>query len=309
MGTQTPLLKSLLQQRHWQTYRTFSTEYDKAARSVDIALVGQGPSRAQLYRWLSGTMKGLPHGDHCRVLEAMFPDWSAIQLFQSEGLPPTDLPSLGKVFLPQPRPQEPTGQFEGEFILTTPMTPNENPQLAVYSLSNPARDSLIYLDWQTFGIGVERLVKQIKNIGRRIDADACFGINEAGLIMATFLASAQFSRSPIGYLKCNKVRDGISLSEDSYFPTIRKNPTIVICDFEVKRADVIGYIVQEVRQRYIEPDLYFAVFGAMTDSEDPRIKSFDELTAATIIDKARFEAIFVATTMHPPGIEPPLELR
>lgn len=75
------LLKTLLHRRHWQTYRTFCSEYDKAAAMVDPQLVGKWPSRAQLHRWLSGTMKGLPYSDHCRVLEAMFPDYSADLLF------------------------------------------------------------------------------------------------------------------------------------------------------------------------------------------------------------------------------------
>jgi len=75
-------LKVLLQERHWQTYRTFQREYDKAARSLDAALVGSWPSRAQLGRWLSGELKGLPYPDHCRVLEKMFPGWTAAQLFE-----------------------------------------------------------------------------------------------------------------------------------------------------------------------------------------------------------------------------------
>src|SRR5579859_7883988 len=79
----TPLrLKVLLQERHWQTYRTFQREYDKAARSVDPALVGTSPSRAQLDRWLSGKLKGLPYPDHCRVLEKMFHGWTVEQLFE-----------------------------------------------------------------------------------------------------------------------------------------------------------------------------------------------------------------------------------
>jgi len=81
MTSTTPLLKVLLQKRHWQTYRTFQREYDKAARTVDAALVGSWPSRAQLGRWLSGELKGLPYPDHCRVLETMFPEWTASQLF------------------------------------------------------------------------------------------------------------------------------------------------------------------------------------------------------------------------------------
>ncbi|MBD2895758.1 hypothetical protein amrb99_46970 [Actinomadura sp. RB99] len=75
-------LKVLLLERHWQTHRTFATEYDKAARKVDPALVGSGPSRAQLHRWTSGELKGLPYADHCRVLEKMFPGWTAEQLFE-----------------------------------------------------------------------------------------------------------------------------------------------------------------------------------------------------------------------------------
>ncbi|GAA4718840.1 hypothetical protein [Phytohabitans rumicis] len=79
------LLKSLLQERHWQTYRTFCVEYDKAARKIDPHLVGTWPSRAQLHRWLSGSLKGLPYPDHCRILETMLPGHSAQQLFGMSG--------------------------------------------------------------------------------------------------------------------------------------------------------------------------------------------------------------------------------
>ncbi|MFI6457528.1 DUF5919 domain-containing protein [Streptosporangium amethystogenes] len=75
------VLKTLLQQRHWQTYKTFCKEYDKAAKLVDSTLQGKWPSRAQLHRWLSGELKGLPYSDHCRVLETMFPGWSIEELF------------------------------------------------------------------------------------------------------------------------------------------------------------------------------------------------------------------------------------
>ncbi|GAA2607565.1 hypothetical protein SMC26_17865 [Actinomadura fulvescens] len=81
----TPLVvrfKVLLQERHWQTHRTFTAEYDKAARLVDPSLVGHGPSRAQLHRWTNGEIKGLPFPDACRVLEKMFPEWTAEQLFE-----------------------------------------------------------------------------------------------------------------------------------------------------------------------------------------------------------------------------------
>jgi hypothetical protein len=75
-------LKVLLRQRHWQTYATFCAEYDKVASTVDPRLIGTWPSRAQHHRWLSGSLIGLPYPDHCRILEKMFPGWSAAQLFE-----------------------------------------------------------------------------------------------------------------------------------------------------------------------------------------------------------------------------------
>ena len=76
------VLKDLLRQRHWQTYRTFCSQYDKAAKTVDPSLVGSYPSRAQLHRWLAGDLKRLPYPHHCQVLEAMFPEYTAARMFE-----------------------------------------------------------------------------------------------------------------------------------------------------------------------------------------------------------------------------------
>ena len=81
MSEQPVMLKVLLREKHWQNYSTFCAEYDKAARRIDPDLAGHYPSRAQLHRWLTGAMRGLPYADHCRVLEEMFPGWTAEQLF------------------------------------------------------------------------------------------------------------------------------------------------------------------------------------------------------------------------------------
>ncbi|GAA0426353.1 hypothetical protein Acor_55000 [Acrocarpospora corrugata] len=127
--------------------------------------------------------------------------------------------------------------------------------------------------------------------------------------MATFLASAQFGRCPIGYLKCNKSHDGITLDNASAYPDLRDAPTIVLCDFEVKHANVVGIITQEIRHRYPGAEIYFAVFGAMTKDPSLEVRNFDDLTGAEIMRAADFAAVFIAATMSPPGIEPPLELR
>jgi hypothetical protein len=75
------LLQILLQQRQWHRYGIFRAAYDDAAKKVDRDLVGTAPSRAQLHRWTSGELKRLPYTNHCRVLENMFPGWTAEQLF------------------------------------------------------------------------------------------------------------------------------------------------------------------------------------------------------------------------------------
>ncbi|GAA5046724.1 hypothetical protein GCM10023259_020840 [Thermocatellispora tengchongensis] len=206
----------------------------------------------------------------------------------------------------------PQGDITGsDFTLTAPTVEYGNPEIYVYPLLNPAPGQLLHLDWSSFGYGIERLIQQIKNVGRRIDVDACFGINEAGLVMATFLASAAFGRCPIGYLKCNKGRDRdfISLDRASLYPDLPKAPAIVLCDFEVKHADVVGFITREIRERYPGAEVYFAVFGAMTKERNLQVASFDDLTGAGIMRAADFKAVFIAATMSPPGIEPPLELR
>ncbi len=196
-----------------------------------------------------------------------------------------------------------------DFTLTVPTGQYDNPEICAFTLPNPEPGQLLDLDWNTFGFGIQRLSRQIKSLGRRLDVDVCFGINEAGLVMATFLSSAQFSRCAIGYLRCNKVRDDIALSSHSHFPEAREAPTILICDFEVKHADVVGLIARSLRDRYPRAELYFAVFGAMTKGRDLEVGSFDELTGAHIMRAADFAAVFIAATMSPPGIEPPLELR
>jgi Domain of unknown function (DUF5919) len=80
MADEPVALRALLRQRHW-TYATFCAEYDKIAKALDRRLTGTWPSRAQFQRWLAGELRGLPYPDACRVLEAMFPDWTAEQLF------------------------------------------------------------------------------------------------------------------------------------------------------------------------------------------------------------------------------------
>jgi hypothetical protein len=75
------LLAALLRERNWDRYGVFRVEYEKAAKRIDPNLVVSTPSRAQWHRWMTGEVKRQPYVDHCRVLEAMLPGWTARQLF------------------------------------------------------------------------------------------------------------------------------------------------------------------------------------------------------------------------------------
>lgn len=76
------LLKALLKVRHWQKLDTFARQWDRVANTIDSQLVGSCPAHAQFYRWLSGSIRSMPHPDACRILEAMFPGWTVQQLFR-----------------------------------------------------------------------------------------------------------------------------------------------------------------------------------------------------------------------------------
>ncbi|MFG2021449.1 DUF5919 domain-containing protein [Actinomadura geliboluensis] len=81
MSPQPILLQVVIRQRRLQRYGMFQAAYNEAAKKISPELTGTAPSRAQLHRWTSGELKRLPYTDHCRVLEAMFPEWTADELF------------------------------------------------------------------------------------------------------------------------------------------------------------------------------------------------------------------------------------
>jgi hypothetical protein len=108
------LLKTLLTQRHLQRYETFRAEYERVATSLAPELRYTAPSRAQYYRWLTGQLKGgTPYPDACRVLEGMFPPWTASDLF---GPPlPGDEAAVDGLLASVPQ-SFPAGVLEGAWV-------------------------------------------------------------------------------------------------------------------------------------------------------------------------------------------------
>jgi transcriptional regulator with XRE-family HTH domain len=74
---QPTLLRTLIAQRHWQSFRAFQTQFRRAARELaererDPGLAKVTVSSRQWERWYSGNIKTEPYPDACRVLEHMF---------------------------------------------------------------------------------------------------------------------------------------------------------------------------------------------------------------------------------------------
>jgi DNA-binding XRE family transcriptional regulator len=71
------LLRALIEQRHWQRFRTFQLQFQRAAQELaeregDPDLAKLTISSRQWERWYSGEVKTEPFPDACRVLEHMF---------------------------------------------------------------------------------------------------------------------------------------------------------------------------------------------------------------------------------------------
>lgn len=71
------LLRLLIKERHWQIFRTFETQFARAAREIaerddEPKLANVTVSLRQWERWYSGAVRTEPHPNACRVLEHMF---------------------------------------------------------------------------------------------------------------------------------------------------------------------------------------------------------------------------------------------
>lgn len=210
------------------------------------------------------------------------------------------------------KPLRSISQISGDFLLKLQKPDKIDRYIKIYTLPNPNKNNLLNLTWETYGIGIENLRSQIRNYGFRIHIDACFGINDAGLVMATFLNSSVMDREKIGYIRYKGDKEGQNISdEDSFFPPgLGHEPKIMLVDFEIKSGTNLKAAVDRIHQKYPKARIYFSVFGALTKTEkDLLINCFEDLNAAAAIKEVNIKDIFIACTMHRPGIEPPLGLR
>lgn len=188
-------------------------------------------------------------------------------------------------------------------------------EMKVYQFpKNAITGLLLHLTWESFGKGIENLVHQLEAYQKenpKDQFDLCIGINDAGVVMATFLNFAAFGRKKIGYIRYQDPVEGEEYDEESsLFPKIQsETPKILLVDFELKSGSILGDSVKRVKKKYPSSEIYFAVFGATTKGDDLKINSLEQLEAGDIIERYGIKDFFLACTMHSPGIEPPYKLR
>jgi hypothetical protein len=199
-------------------------------------------------------------------------------------------------------------QLGDEFLMKVKTGQGLEKSIRLFTLPNPRDDKLLNINWDTFGRGIEILQEQIQSPGSRIVVDACFGINDAGLAMASFVNYAALGRAKLGYIRTGKLRGKPVILENSLYPILSPEPALMIFDFEIKHANVLGLIIEELKKRYVNPIFYLSIFGALTEAHDLNIVNLNELVSANFLNDLEFDDLFIATTMHPPGIEPPLGL-
>lgn len=131
-------LKTLLQARHLQSHTDFKAEYEQHTKEMDSKLAGEPPTKAQYYNWLAGKLNGLPRGHHCRVLERMFPGWTAERLFTHTD--PSEVLAADEADHEVSRPSNNPAleEFLGEDIVRNGVTL----VYPTFELGNPARKAL-----------------------------------------------------------------------------------------------------------------------------------------------------------------------
>ncbi len=208
---------------------------------------------------------------------------------------------------------------------------NEGYQRQIYALPKSSDgSSLLHLTWETFGKGIVSLCEQIEQYleSQKIDSmDICIGINETGVIISNFINFKCFKRkSNLGYIFYQDDNEYL-IKEEPYLPKLtRKKTKILVADFELKKGEGLKQSIDIILNKYnnndsennLEIEIFFAVFGAEvnihnSERKDSKIKDISELAASQklkpYIDNKTIYDIFIACTMYPPGIEPPLALK
>lgn len=201
--------------------------------------------------------------------------------------------------------------FRDEYALRVPASDTGlREEISLFSVPQSRSGRKVPLSWHSFGRGIEQLGKQIEqHYGTMLAVDACLGINDAGLIVATALNSDVLRRQRLGYVRTKKVgRERHVRVEDVLLPELGPEPTVLLSDFVLKTGSVLRTVSSLLEEEYEAPRIYFAAVGALTKGDGAKANDLDGLMAAEALQESPVEDFFIAATMASPGIALPFRL-
>ncbi|MBN1350409.1 hypothetical protein JXJ21_13425 [candidate division KSB1 bacterium] len=186
-------------------------------------------------------------------------------------------------------------------------------ELQIYRLKLDSKRRKLKLSWETFGRGIELLTEKICDASG-IEPDVVFGINEAGIIIASYI-SFYLHRIPLGNIKTagtDKSGKRIYLQFDC--PKSVPNPKcILVVDSELKRGTTSKEIISRLKDLYKENldnqirIIYAVLVGVAKDSNINSVYDFGwEMNPHT---ETEYKPDFLSFFINKPGFEPPGKIR
>lgn len=180
------------------------------------------------------------------------------------------------------------------------------PKFEIYKLKNPSSNEKLELTWETFGKGVENVSKYVKQLPG-FYPDIIFGINETGIMIASFLSGKSLNRCPVGLIKTGGLIKGKRKIEIINFPDGIKPESICIVDGEIKSGLSIKSVFDELKSKFgKEIEIFYIVLGGVIGKNTIINKSTDFGWELTNED---YKPDLLAFYSDKPGFDPPCRIR
>ncbi len=202
-------------------------------------------------------------------------------------------------------------------------------EFEVHKLKQLNPNEKLKLTWETLGKGLENLRITINNASG-VAPNIIFGINEVGIIAATYLSSYMKGNPHLGIIRTGAKLSKLSREiiqfncpEDKViqfkpsdykgdvYPTIEystiKNPkSIAIVDSEIKSGNAIKDIIKLLCEIYGKDIdiIYIALCGVIKKGDEK--KKIDDINYfGWEIEETKYKPDFIAFYINPPGIRGP----
>jgi len=190
------------------------------------------------------------------------------------------------------------------------LTKDNYSKITIHELKDPIDNKKLNLSWETFGKGVMHLQDSLRN-KTSIHPDIIFGINEAGIMIASYLCHEDKVKNFGYFFMGSKIR-GIRPVVKSYLPEWdgHESPLILLVDSEIKSGITGKTAIKLIKDNdnYNSPEvIYICLGGVVRNKEDiTSVKNFGwELEK----DDEEYMPDLLAYYISEPGFEPPGTIR